>query len=174
MKQLILGVFVLFLFSCTQQEIKRTNTPTYFNLSGYFEGEVARLRKTDPTIIKGVIAAGKSEQISIKISDWKTELSSFSTADINKASWKGEFSETVIDGNTAYSTSNPKIPIKRIEIIKTNGKVKGIKIFKRTKNYLYKSIDTLLYYPDSLYLIQNLQDITLLGEKKYQVIGKFK
>ncbi|SOD11225.1 hypothetical protein [Pedobacter xixiisoli] len=174
MKQSILGVFVLLLFSCSSQESKKADTPTYFNLASYFEGEISRLQKTDPTIAKSVIAAGRTEQLAIKINDWKTELSSFSTADINKASWKGEFTETVIDGNINYTTSNLKIPIKRIEILKANNQIKGIKIFKTTKNYLYTSTDTLLYYPDSLYFIQNLQDITFLGEKRYQVTGKFK
>lgn len=170
----ILGVFVLFLFSCAQQDSKKTDAPTYFNLTAYFEGEASRLQKTDPTIVKHVVAVGKAEQISTKITDWKTELSTFSTADINKASWKGEFTETVTKGSTNYTTNNPKIPIKRIEIIKTNNQIKAIKIFKTTENYLYTSTDTLLYYPDSLYFIQNLQDITLLGKKKYQVTGKFK
>jgi len=173
MKQSILGVFVLILFSCSPQESRKADTPNYFNLTGYFEQEAVRLQKANPTVIKSVIAVGKSEQASTKITDWKTELSSFSTADINKASWKGEFAENANEGSIIYTTNNPKIPIKKIEILKIDNQVKGIKIFKTTKNYLYTSTDTLVYYPDSLYAIQNLQDITLLGQKRYQVIGKF-
>lgn len=174
MKKSILGVFVLFLFSCTQQESKKTDASSYFSLKAYFEKEVARLQQSNPTVVKGVIAVGKAEQLATKIADWKTELASFSASDINKASWKGEFIQSINKNGISYTTSNPKIPIKKIEIIKTNHQIKGIKIFKVTKNYLYNSTDTLLYYPDSVYLIQNLQDITLLGEKKYEVIGKLK
>lgn len=173
MKLSILGVFFLLLFSCAQQGSKKMDTPIYFDLAKYFEGEAARLQKTDPTIIKGVIVVGKSEQLSTKITDWKTELASFSNADINKTSWKGEFAETNHNGNLSYTSSNPKIPIKKIEIVKFNNQIKSIKIFKATENYLYTSTDTLLYYPDSLYFIQNSQNIKLLGEKKYQVTGKF-
>ena len=71
-------------------------------------------------------------------------------------------------------STNPKIPIKKIEIVKINNQIKSIKIFKATENYLYVSTDTLSYYPDSLYSIENLQNIKLLGEKKYQISGKFK
>lgn len=174
MKKYLVSLFLLQLFSCTPQENKKVNTATYFDLSGYFEGEAIRLQKTNPTVIKSVVALAKAEQKVTKITDWKTELASFSNADINKASWKGEFITTNNTGNISYATTNPKIPIKKIEIVSINNKVKSIKIFKATKNYLYTSTDTLIYYPDSLYFIQNLQNIKLLGEKKYQVTGKFK
>lgn len=173
MKRSFLGVFVLLLFSCSQQESKQMDTPVYFDLAKYFEGEAARLQKTNPEVIKGVIAIGKAEQKATKIADWKTELASFSNADINKASWKGEFKEINNGGNIIYATTNSKIPIKKIEIVKFNDQIKSIKIFKATQNYLYTSTDTLLYYPDSLYFVQNLQNIKLLGEKKYQITGKF-
>lgn len=174
MKKWILGIVIFSIFSCSQQESKKANTSAYFDLSGYFEGEAIRLQKTNPTIIKSVTALAKAEQKTIKISDWKTELSSFSNADINKASWKGDFIETSTNTLLSYATSNPKIPIKRIEIAKVNNQIKSIKIFKATENYLYVSTDTLSYYPDSLYSIENLQNIKLLGEKKYQISGKFK
>lgn len=173
MKLSFLGVFILFLFSCSQQERKQMDTPVYFDLTKYFEAEAARLKKTNPDVIKDVNAVGKAEQKTTKITDWKTELASFSNADINKASWKGEFTETKNGGNISYATTNPKIPIKKIEIVKFNNQIKSVKIFKATENYLYTSTDTLLYYPDSLYFIQNLQNIKLLGAKKYQVTGKF-
>jgi len=174
MKKLILGVFVLSLFSCAQQESKQTSTPKYFDINGYFLNEADRLHQLNPTIIKSVIAIGKAESHSIKITDWKTELAGFSNADINKASWQGEFTKVVKGGNISYATTNPKIPIKKVEITKTGNQVKCVKIIKANKNILYASSDTLLYYPDSLYIIRSEQKIKLLSSKKYQVIGKLK
>lgn len=174
MKYLILGVFVSLIFSCTQQESKKASAPAYFDIAKYFENEAIRLQKAAPIVTKEVIAKSKSEQKSIKIADWKTELGSFINADINKASWLGEFTETIGDNNIIYTTDNPKIPIKKIEIIKISNLVKGIKIYKSSENNLYASTDTLRYYPDSLYFIQNQQKIKLLSAKKYQIIGKLK
>lgn len=174
MKQLILGVFVLFLFSCAQQESKKANAPSYFDLTRYFASEANRLQKINPTIFKDVIAVGKAEQRSTKISDWKTELVSFSNSDINKAAWAGEFTVTQNGSVTSYSTENPKIPVKKIEVIKAGEKITGVKIFKATENYLYNSTDTLLYYPDSLYFVQNHQKVKLLSAKNYKVMGKLK
>lgn len=174
MKHWFLGVFVLSIFSCAQQESKQPNTPIYFDVEGYFASEINRLQKINPIVIKEVIAKGKSEQKSIKIADWKIEIASFSNADINKSSWQGEFTEAITGNNISYTTNNPKIPIKRIEIIKTDNKIKAIQIFKLNENSLYTSTDTLLYFPDSLYLVQSQQKIKLLSLKKYQVVGKLK
>lgn len=174
MKLSIVGVFVFFVFSCSQQESKKANTPTYFDVAGYFEKEAARLQKKNPTVIKNVLAKGDVEKKPIKIASWKTEFASFSNSDINKASWRGEFAEKVKDDSLSYTTNNPNIPIKKIEIIKFNDQIKSIKIFKSTKNSLYTSTDTLLYYPDSLYAIRSQQKIKLLSTKNYQVIGSLK
>lgn len=174
MKKLILGVFVLAISSCSPQENNKASTPNYFDISGYFAGEASRLQKANPTVIKSVVAIGKTESQSTKITDWKTELTSFSNADINKASWQGEFTEAISGENISYTTSNPKISIKKIEIKKINNQIKGIMIIKATENILYNSADTLLYYPDSLYFIQSEQKIKLLDKKKYQVTGNFK
>jgi len=174
MKKIVLGVFILSIFSCTSPENKNAITPTYFDIAGYFATEVNRLQKENPTVIKGVIAVGKAEQQSTKIADWKTELAGFANADINKASWRGEFITTSTDSSTSYTTANPKIPIKKIEIVKVANQIKGIKIFKSNKNTLYASTDTLLYYPDSLYFSKSEQKIKLLGKKKYEITGKLK
>lgn len=174
MKNYLVIVLLSFLFSCTQQESKKTNTPSYFDITGYFAGEANRLQKINPTIIKDVIAVGKAEQRSTTISDWKTELVTFSNADINKAAWAGEFTVTQNGTVTSYSTGNPKIPVKKVEVTKFGDKITGVKIFKATENYLYNSTATLVYYPDSLYVIQNHQKVKLLGAKNYKIIGKLK
>lgn len=174
MKNYLVIVILSFLFSCAQQESKKANTPSYFDITGYFAGEANRLQKTNPTIVKEVIAVGKAEQRSTTIKDWKTELVSFSNSDINKAAWAGEFTVTQNGTVTSYSTENPKIPVKKVEVTNFGDKITGIKIFKATENYLYNSTDTLLYYPDSLYLIQNHQKVKLLNAKDYKVIGKLK
>lgn len=172
MSKWILGLIVLFLLSCGQRENKRINAPSYFDINGYFEKEIERLQKNNPTVLKEVLAKGETEQKNLKISNWKTELASFIEADINKAAWRNEFTSKKVNSKTIYSTNNAKIPIKFIEVTKNKNKVTGIKIFKNSKNALYTSTDTLLYYPDSLYVIKSFQKIKLLNPKTYSVTGK--
>lgn len=184
MNKWIFGVLALLLFSCRQQESesvesvesvnKSASTLSYFDINGYFSKEAERLQKINPTIEKEVLAKGKTEQKNLKITNWKTELASFSGADINKTSWRGEFTIEQNGAKTTYTTSNPKIPIKFVEISKAGEKIIGVRIFKSSSNSLYTATDTLIYYPDSLYLVKSQQKIKLLNEREYRIIGKFK
>ena len=175
MKKTTLAAIALLLFSCSQpeQQVKNGTDATYFDLAGYFNGEANRLQAANPSIRKQVMAKGKAEVKNTKVTDWKTELASFTNADINKTSWRGEFSITKDDSLTTYITDNPKIPVKKLEVLQKSAQVIGIRIFKSSENALYDAVDTLIYFPDSIYIIKNQQKIKLLNVKNYEVIGKF-
>ena len=53
------------------------------------------------------------------------------------------------------------------------GKVKYMMILDSTKNILYRSLEKLSYFPDSLYLIQKAQTVRFLGTNKYDISGYF-
>lgn len=173
MRKLILGVLILLLFSCSQPEHKKASTPNYFDVEGYFNKEINRLQTKKPNLLKTVLVKDSSESKTVKIKDWKRELAIFSSADINKESWRSEFSTSTSENLTTYLTSNPKIPVKRVEVLKQDDKVVAIKIYRLSENYLYRSTDTLYYYPDSLYQIKSEQKIKLLSLRNYQVTGRF-
>lgn len=173
MRHFILCCFVIICASCNIKEQEKINVKTYFDLEEYFNKEISRLSKANPTINKTVIVNGQAEYKKIKISDWKQELSSFMSSDINKASWRGSFKTTVSRSLKTYTTNNPKIPVKKLEIIYKNNNVFAIKIFVKNVNNLYTSQDSLSYFPDSLYQIKKVQLIRLMDKKKYQVTGVF-
>lgn len=173
MKKYILSVLVLCLFSCVKREQKSTGALLYFDLRNYFEKEANRLQKKAPLINKQVFSKGEAEQKFVKITNWKNELAMFEAADINKASWRGEFAINQINNGVSYTTENEKIPVKKLEVFKAGNQITSIKIYKSSANRLYSAIDTLLYYPDSLYMIQSAQKIKLLAPKAYRVIGTF-
>ncbi len=146
----------------------------YFDIKGYFEKEAIRLNKLDLSTEKSVAIDGEKEQKLVKISDFNQELSAFIAADINKASWRGAFVVTKQNEIVRYTTENKKIPVSAVKIAYRNNKLKSIQLVVKTDNILYQSIDTLSYFPDSLYEIKKTQKIKLLKEKKYVVVGKFK
>ena len=145
----------------------------YFDLKGYFEKEANRLQKKTPLVSKQVFTKGEAEQKAVKITNWKNELAVFEAADINKASWRGEFAIKQLDNGVAYTTANEKIPVKKLEIFKAGNQITSIKIYKSSENRLYTAVDTLIYYPDSLYMVQSSQKIKLLAPKVYRVAGIF-
>ena len=174
-KKIYILIFIVSLASCIQEkDSKINNRNLYFDLQGYFEKEVARLQKLNPTLGKTVSVNGVNESKKVKVADWKKELAIFANADINKASWQGSFNITKVGGAVVYSSNNKKIPVKKLYVVGQGAKVREIEIIIANKNILFQSNDTLHYYPDSLYLIKKQQKIRLLNEKKYTISGKFK
>ncbi|WP_412465711.1 hypothetical protein [Pedobacter sp. KLB.chiD] len=174
-KKLFIPVFALALLSCNQRKEAEANTNlVYFNIKGYFEKEISRLQKLNPTVNKTVSVNGTIESKSAKIADWTKELAIFVNADINKTSWKGSFKTKEQNGVDVYTSDHNKIPVKKVSISWKGKKVGKIEIIIDNKNIVYRSQDTLTYFPDSLYSIKKQQKIKLLTAKRYAVIGKLK
>ncbi len=168
-----LGFLIIFFCSCSQKEENIPQSEPYFNIKNYFEKEADRLTKLSLIVHKTVSIDGVSEQKRVKISDYKKELNTFISSDINKASWRGAFTVKKEEDQTFFTTENEKVPVKKVHIRFKNNSVKSIQIIVQTTNILYHSADTLTYFPDSLYEIKKTQKIKLLKEKKYVVIGRF-
>ncbi|KQM77290.1 hypothetical protein ASE74_18795 [Pedobacter sp. Leaf216] len=174
-KKLYFLVFALALFSCNQRKEAEANTDLlYFDVKGYFEKEINRLQKLNPEVNKTVSINGAAENKIAKIANWTKELAIFVNADINKTSWKGSFKIKEQNGVDSYISDNKKIPIKKVSITWKGEKADKIEIIVDNKNILYRSLDTLTYFPDSLYSIKKQQKIRLLNEKKYSIVGKLK
>jgi len=168
-----LALMLICLSACNNAEpAKSVSSSGNFDLVAYFGNEIKRLEKKSPTVIKSVWINGKRETKSIRITDWKKELSIFTDADINKRAWDGEFKKSLTDTAERYSTLNDKIPVKEIRICKIAGRITALHILIRNSNYLYTSTDTLSYYPDSVYQIKKMQQIRFMKSKSYQILGK--
>lgn len=168
-------IFALALFSCNQQDASKANIkPAYFDLKGYFQQEILRLKSQNTLINKTVSVNGETEQKRVAIDNWEKELTIFINADINKASWNGSFAHSKKENKDLYLSNSKKIPVKQVVIVKNGEKVNQVNIIVANNNILYHSIDTLTYIPDSLYEIKKTQKIRFLGEKRYNIIGKWK
>lgn len=168
-------LLLAFMCSCNSPTPKGQNiSSAYFDIKGYFDSETSRLSKLNPTIVKTVGINGSTESKSLKIKDWKSELSAFTDADINRASWKGLFEVSKSDTLIEYSTTNEKVPIRDVKLYLRKGKIDRIVVVKQNENYLYKSTDTLSYHSGSLYRIQKQQNIRFLSDKNYLIEGKIR
>lgn len=168
------ALFLAVLFSaCGAPERENPSNAAYFDLKGYFNKEAAALNHKNPLVNKRVIVNENAEEKDIKVSNWEKELSVFVDADINKAAWNSEFKRQSNATGIVYISNNEKVPVKKVQIFKEKGNVKGIVITIHNSNYLYSSSDTLSYYPDSIYEVSKSQKIKLMSPKRYQVIGRF-
>ena len=152
---------------------KQKNDLTYFDIKGYFDKEARRLQKSKTIVAKTVSVQDGRETKKVEIADWKKELSSFIDADVNRDAWKGAFAISQVNGQLIYTSDNEKVPVKEIRIDMKNEQLKGLRVIVKNSNTLYTSVDSLFYYPDSLYRIKKVQKINLMSEKRYEVSGIF-
>lgn len=171
----ILMLFVIALPSCKPDNLKEGAVNEYFDIKGYFEKNIAQLKKQHHTVNKTVVHNGKSESKIVDINNWETELALFIESDINKPAWRGGY---IIESNaeeiTYVAKRNTNLRTRRIVITKTKqGGIKQIWILNETDNALYSSNEVLNYFPDSAYTIQKHQTIQFLGANTYKITGKF-
>ncbi|MBC7567524.1 MAG: hypothetical protein H7223_11240 [Pedobacter sp.] len=165
---------LFFICSCKSPADKeRFSKFQYFDIKGYFEAEISRLSKLNPSIRKTVAVNGIFETKTIKIKDWKHELSAFSDADINRASWKGLFLVSKTDTVETYLSENDKVAVREVRANLRKGQIYKISIIIQNKNVLYSSVDSLIYCADSFYLVKKQQNIKFLSTKNYLIEGKF-
>jgi hypothetical protein len=172
---LLAGGILLLLIGCDAgTDERQKNASPYFDLKGYFEKEAGRLIKANPEVRKTVGINNSHETKTLKIADWKRELSSISSADINKTSWRGAFRIICSENKVTYTSDDSKVPVKELSVFYRNNIASGFLVLIKNSNALYTSTDSLMYYPDSLYRIKKNQQIKLLSEKNYEIAIKFR
>jgi hypothetical protein len=159
--------------SCKPDLSEAGSKAKFFDLKGYFEADSARLTRLNPWVTKSVKHNTETETKKVQITNWGNELKLFTESDINKQSWKESYDVQSTGDFLIYKAKDPGLRTREVLIKKEGSKVKWILIFNHTKNILYENVEKLSYYPDSLYLIQKLQRVRLLGTQKYTIKGVF-
>lgn len=167
-------VSTCFVWGC-EADVKTQRINNYFEISGFFTSEAAKLKTLNISPIKWVKDNEGIRKSNEKKIDWDKELVFFIENDINKPAWKNSYSITslVVDSieTLIYTAIEPKLSIREICIRKQliNNLITEIQIRKRTSNNLYTSFQTLNYAPTKGYWIVGNQDLRLLGKSYYVV-----
>src|SRR5690554_1983523 len=172
-KMIFLGLMLSF-SSCINTEAEAVQEEYFFSLKNYFESEAQRLTNQQSVIQKEVKRNATSEEKEIEIEDWKKEFGLFIESDINKISWRDSYQEIRHQDTLIYQSKDPELRTQEIVIIKENEQIKEISIKNIVKNYLYNSVENLVYFPDSIYQVNKTQDVIVLGANKYEISGRFK
>ena len=173
MQNILKAFLIIALFSSCFSKAKETKQPKfYFDLKGYFSNLATTLNQENPEINKTVSKNDLKENKRIKIPNWNEELALFMEADINKPAWKDSYTKDSSATKIIYKSNDADLKTQKIEISLINGKPTRIHIETSADNLLYQTKENLDFYPDSLYSIQKKQNVILLGENNYQIIGK--
>ena len=165
----IFGLVLLAYLPACKPQIKYNGA---FDLSGYIKGEAARLKKQNKAVIKTVYHNGVTETKTVHIDNCEQELGLFIDADINKPTWRNNYDVTDGDSVLIYRAKDSTLKVGEILIKRNKQKIRWILIFTKTpKNYLYTTVQKLIYYPDSMYYISTRQDVSFMKRNYYKVTG---
>ncbi|GAA4130809.1 hypothetical protein GCM10022216_00240 [Sphingobacterium kyonggiense] len=166
------------LISCQQNEKQSQDNPNgkpkYFDLPDYFQKEIDLLSKANPEIEKTVSKDDLEETKRLKIKDWELEFSSFKNIDLNKSAY-AEFIQVDSANNVLqYSFNNPKSDLSCVRIeMDSLGQPKIISIQRDVVNNLYHTAEFLVYEKGKYYLVEKKQDVKVMGDNQYRVLGNF-
>ncbi len=174
-KLFIAALCVSGLLSCKPDVHVTEAGKRYFDLKQFINADSARLNKSVPMVLKTVQHNGeKSQTRRLIIKNWGEELALFSASDINKPAWRDSYQILQQGDSAVYTALYPELVTRRMVITKKGKDVLKIAVENFTKNLLYQTKEHLVYYPDSLYLIDKEQKVKLIGTNRYQITGKIK
>lgn len=171
---LFIGTVLLF-WSCNTDKPVQQQKGSTLSLDSFFNAEIEKLTKLNPTIEKTVVKDQDSETQSLKIANWNSELSGFIAADITKESDPSLYDFKEVDCKTIYQAKDTRLAIQYLAVEHDlKGKIQQVIIKRKVDNSLYSSNEKLTYNVDSSYQIEKNQDILVLGKSQYKIVGKLK
>lgn len=168
-----LASVIVLLASCRPDVKETKGNLVYFDLKGFFKADSARLTAKHQQVTKTVMHNHVTQTKKVYINNWGRELELFTKSDINRPSWRGSYSISKSASAIIYEAKTPELKTRKIVIGKNGDKVKWILIFNHTRNLLYENTEKLSYFPDSLYQIDKLQHVRLMGNNLYSIKGQF-
>ena len=163
------------LASCRPDVHESAGSKRYFDLKGFINADSTRLNRAHILVTKTVEHNNEGVQTKkITITNWAQELGAFSASDINKPAWRDGYAIKQAGDSVIYTAIQPELITRRMVIWQAGKEVKKIHIENFTQNLLYQTTEHLVYYPDSLYVIDKLQKVKLLGSNRYVVKGLMK
>jgi len=145
-----------------------------FDLTGYLKNDAVRLNKLNRPVVKFVSHNGVAETKTVHIKDWTAELGLFIDADINKPAFKNSYQVIIEDSLWVYKAKDKDLKVRELIIKRARQKIQYILIYNKVTNFLYKTTQKLTYFPDSVYRIETVQHVKLLGTNNYIIQGILK
>ncbi|MGH1338611.1 MAG: hypothetical protein ACRBFS_21030 [Aureispira sp.] len=177
--RLLYLISLFFLASCAVPTINNSDQSAgaFFDLKGFFKKEVAYLTAQQVNVQKTIRQNGQEESKKVAIEDWERELTFFTESDINKPSWRDQYSiDSVYNGNKLllhYQCKDENLSTQVLDIEIVGDTVQSIVVVKNIKNQVYTTQQYLTYLPKKHYKINQTQDIVFLSEDDYSIEASY-
>ncbi|MFD1769044.1 hypothetical protein [Sphingobacterium suaedae] len=172
LRAVVAVAFTASLLSCHSSNTPATQKEMFVDLPHFFEEEVQRLTTENPEIQKTVTKDSISETKTLRVDNWKNELSSFASVDLNKSAYLGYLEKDSTTRKVTFRSTNPKIDLSSVELTYgSGGELQTIVVHRTIKNSLYETKEVLRYIKDSTYSLEKNQSVLLMNDKYYQIEG---
>lgn len=175
----ILAISALAAAACSRADAGRDAPKAFFDLEGFMQQEMQRLAKLQPKGVKRISLNGISEAHDFDTLDYEKELAVFSRADINRVAWldKYEVDSVFQEGSLArlrYRAEEDKLKTRYMEIqYSQSGQVAAVLIQNHTKSMIAEMQQSIEYWPDQGYRLENRQPALFAKEKQLGIEVQF-
>lgn len=175
MKKIVLAFTLISLFAACKGKTnasKEGDATRFFDVKGFFNGEIKRLTEGGIKIEKTVTIAGKTETKIIEKADFEKELALFLASDINKPAWRDKYRIEKTAGRSleSFLAIDDDLKTKRLDIYRfpPNG-VTQIKIVNSDESSVTESQQSLDYDIGKGYSIETFQQFLGSDSSKIRI-----
>ena len=173
-KLLFFNILVLSLVSCQTQETtanegssgqSKIAEKAFFDVKGFFTGEIKRLTEMGMTIKKTVTVNGKSESQTLEKPNFEDEFKMFIASDINRPAWTDKYTIEKKQLNnqstvTEYTSKDENLKTQKMAISEMNGPVyQTIEIHNSDKSLATQAETHLFYDKQNGYSMSTFQKL---------------
>lgn len=171
---------LVFILGCADnnQSSQKVENLVFFDLKGYFQSEIKDLKNVR-NITKITEVNGQKETLKLDSIDFESDLKIFSNADINKPAWSDKYAIDSVKNDVGqlsklkYKSLDPELKIDQLELTFQNEEVSKVFVSKSLSSAISKVNEKLVYTPESGYVIERDQEITISGKNDFKVEVKF-
>ena len=175
----LLSVFCLLdvFAACTPASQPVTPLAPFFDLTAFFEKEIQRLPALGP-VEKTTTINGTTETRTVNDLDYRTELTPFISADINRPAWLDKYrvDSLVADGTLqklTYTALEDDLFTRTLVIAFDGPAVDSIYIEKGSELMIADTRRELVYRPDAGYTLRGTQKVVLASDNRIGISVKF-
>ncbi len=168
-------VMTLVLAACQQGTRNAQTPPSFFDLKGYMEQQIAANEQYS-AIQKTVRIDGEEESKKLSDIGWKADLTAFSRADINKPAWLEKYRvDTLLEGGMkiVYTAMEDKLITRKMTISFARDVVEEIIVEQQNHNEVYTADKKLVYQAQKGYSMQTKQKAPFSEARDYEVRVEF-
>lgn len=159
------------LLSCSSSV--ESEEPVFFNIKTFISKQTGLLEKQQAVLKKTVISKGKAETKVISNPDWKKELQAFMACDLNRPGWSASYKTDSLHRDSLltirYTAMEPKLRVRKLEIIQMNGEVQEIKAECQQGNTWFTARQQLTFTIGKGYRIEGFQKVILADSASYSI-----